>query len=180
MQSEYWEIYCYLKDPTATVFSSDALTFWPPDLSKMEQLMVPMISCFISKGYVFIWIEISSARITTPPIPPGPSGSYNQFAGPNIPIKLKFDIDDPELDRIRLGVDWGDGNLEWTGYNSSGTSLEVSHLYELPGVYEVKAMSEDEFGLQSEWSRSISVSVFPGGGVLNWLLSLLFSNLFDG
>jgi hypothetical protein len=129
--------------------------------------------------YLHIGFEFSSAEITTPPIPPGPSGSYNRFAGPYIPIKLKMKLEDPELDRLRLGLDWGDGSMEWTDYNQSGITLEVEHLYDLPGVYEVRAVAEDMFGLQSEWSSSIRVSVFPGGGVLDWLLSILFPDLFD-
>jgi hypothetical protein len=167
------------EDSTATVFSSDALIDRPPDLTKMNNFLGNRL-LYYEPGSIFaIEFYIDLVTLTSAPIPPGPSGPSNRFAGPNIPIKFKMDIDDPELEKVRLGIDWGDGNMEWTDYDSSGATLEVSHLYELPGVYEVKSMAEDEFGLQSEWSSSIHVSVFPGGGVLDWLLSILFPDLFD-
>jgi hypothetical protein len=160
-----------LYDGTANAINSLSIPLTAPVLGDW---LDNMIWIYYSDIDPRIWGEINSISLTTPPIPPGPSGLPIRFAGSYRPIKFKMDIDDPELDRIRLGLDWGDGNMEWTGYNQSGITLEVEHLYEIPGIYEVRAMAEDEFGLQSEWSNPIRVSVFPGGGIFDWLLNLLF------
>jgi hypothetical protein len=169
-----WSLYDY----TGTAFSSDALPSTPPNLADFGDTIMHL---YIYGGiippddyYYFIRIVVTGAEISAPPVPPSMGGYDNRFAGPNFPIGFKMSAEDPDLHPIRYGIDWGDGAIDWTDYIESGTLVDVNHIYSQPGVYTVKAMAEDEFGLQSPWSDTKTVRVFTGGWVLDWFINFLF------
>lgn len=67
---------------------------------------------------------------------------------------------DPNGDKIYYMFDWGDGNRsEWIGPYESGEIISVSHMWEKEGNYTVRVIAKDEYGAQSQWSDSLSVSV---------------------
>jgi hypothetical protein len=63
-------------------------------------------------------------------------------------------ISDPDGDSMYCKWDWGDGNItEWLGPYSSGQIIYASHLWILPGIYEIRAKLKDTYGLESNWSE---------------------------
>ena len=66
---------------------------------------------------------------------------------------------DPEENRIRYLVDWGDGIKEWTEYASSGTIIDISHAWNENGDYGITVESEDEYGANSTWSPTANITI---------------------
>ena len=58
-----------------------------------------------------------------------------------------FNAVDPDKDDVRYHIDWGDNTSEMTGFNQSGIYVNVSHIWDLNGVYTITAFAEDEHGL---------------------------------
>jgi len=66
---------------------------------------------------------------------------------------------DPNGDNIKYCFDWGDGSIGWSDWFSSGETASLSHKWESPGTYEVKIKARDNFGLDSDWSDSLTVEI---------------------
>jgi hypothetical protein len=68
---------------------------------------------------------------------------------------------DPDGDDIRYGWDWnGDGFVdEWTGYYSSGTHVTTTHFWIGSGFYSIKVKAEDEYGVSSDFSDVLLVTI---------------------
>jgi len=68
---------------------------------------------------------------------------------------------DPDGNKISYGWDW-DGDMtvdEWTPLYISGEIIEISHSWSQRGTYNVRVKAKDEFGLESEWSDPLVVSM---------------------
>ncbi|HEC81552.1 MAG TPA: PKD domain-containing protein [Thermoplasmatales archaeon] len=70
---------------------------------------------------------------------------------------------DPDDDIVRYGWDWdGDKEVdEWTNYYPSETTIDTSHAWTTPGVYNVQVMVEDLVGDNSSFSPPLSILVTP-------------------
>ena len=53
---------------------------------------------------------------------------------------------DPEQDRIRYYVDWGDGTEQWTDLYDSGEEISMSHIWSEKGTFTIYFECEDEYG----------------------------------
>jgi hypothetical protein len=54
---------------------------------------------------------------------------------------------DPNNHSIRYKIDWDDGTDDlWTDYYPSGVTVNVSHIWEARGNYEIQIRAQDEFG----------------------------------
>jgi hypothetical protein len=59
-------------------------------------------------------------------------------------------------DDLFFKIDWGDGsNISWIGPYPAGNYVNVSHIYNTMGFYEVSAKVKDFFGVESDWSSFI-------------------------
>jgi len=99
---------------------------------------------------------------TDPPTEPSqPNGPSNGFVG--ISYSYSTSATEPNGDNIRYGWDWdGDDTVDdWTGYHSSGSTVNADHSFPSVGNYGIKVKAEDEFGQQSGFSpvKSVSISV---------------------
>jgi len=56
---------------------------------------------------------------------------------------------DEDADMVKYYIDWGDGNSDETDYHPEGIAVEVVHIYEKEGEYNIKAIAEDKTGLMS-------------------------------
>lgn len=93
-----------------------------------------------------------------PPFPPDkPSGRI--WGKPNTPYNYSTFAVDPDGNRIRYYFDWGDGNGEWSEWKESGEIVILSHSWSRDGVYEIRVKAQDEYGLESEWSPSLNVTI---------------------
>jgi outer membrane protein assembly factor BamB len=85
-----------------------------------------------------------------------------------------IDIDN---DNISYFFDWDDGtNSGWTSFVSSGTSVNISHIWSDRGFYNVKVKVKDIWGHESEWA-SIEVSI-PKNKAINTMFFLQRFNQF--
>ena len=67
---------------------------------------------------------------------------------------------DPDGHNIMYGFDWDDGNpIEWTNLEDSGIPVEITHAWDEVGEYNISVIAEDEYGAQSAWSDSITVTI---------------------
>lgn len=66
---------------------------------------------------------------------------------------------DPNGDMIKYCFDWGDGTVSLTDWSESGEIISMNHIWETPGYFEIKVKARDEYGLDSEWSESITMHI---------------------
>ena len=91
---------------------------------------------------------------------------------------------DPDGNRIRYYFDWGDGDGTWTDYYESGKRASVLHKWEEKGIYYIRVMAQDEYGLKSEWSEPLPVTMpkkrnlFSKYCFFGFLSKLCFSEIF--
>ena len=71
---------------------------------------------------------------------------------------------DPEEDQIFYEFDWDDGNTDWLGPYESGEMMQTSHMWELPGSYEVKVRAIDIKNRVSDWSNPLTVTIGENQG----------------
>lgn len=103
-------------------------------------------------------VEAQGAAPTTPTISLA-SGS-GCVAGS--PYTVRMTATDPDGDKLRFLVDWNsDGIVDvlmpTTGYVASGTTLEASRVFALPGKKKVQVKAQDEKGLVSGWATATVV-----------------------
>ena len=66
---------------------------------------------------------------------------------------------DSEGHKLRYNIVWGDGSQKDTGYAPSGDIISREHVFSKTGVYNIRVRAQDEYGLISEWSDPLSVSM---------------------
>ena len=95
----------------------------------------------------------------TPLTPSGPDSGHV-----NLTHAFSTSATDPDGDRVQYRFDWGDGfGSPWSDLVASGTQVEITGSWWLPGNYEVKAQAKDEHGATSSWSGGHQVTIFSGG-----------------
>ena len=66
---------------------------------------------------------------------------------------------DPNGGYLKYCFDWGDNSFDWTEWIHSGNNASLNHKWEQPGEYEIKVKARDQYGLDSEWSEPLSVTI---------------------
>lgn len=102
-----------------------------------------------------------------------PNSPPNKPSTPKGPIFLKVDeigifetnaTDPNALNNVQYRFDWdssGYHNMSvYTPYVKSGENANKTHYWNHPGTYIVKAQAKDEYGVTSEWSEGLQVTVF--------------------
>jgi hypothetical protein len=90
----------------------------------------------------------------TPQKPDGPV-----LGGVDISYTYTTSATDPNGGYIKYCYDWGDGDIEWTDWYSSGQTASLAHKWDMPGDYEIKVKARDNYGLDSGWSESLIVTI---------------------
>jgi PKD repeat protein len=109
------------------------------------------------------WSESINVIIANEPnLPPNVpnvlSGPTSGFVG--IAYSYSTSGTDPNGDKIRIMISWGDGSQSEIGPVNSSEILNISHVWNTPGSYLVKAKATDEGGLSSNWSPELNMDVF--------------------
>jgi len=68
---------------------------------------------------------------------------------------------DPDNDNITYGWDW-DGDFvidEWSVWFYSGQNCSVSHIWDIPGTYNICVKAKDIHFGESEWSNPLSATI---------------------
>jgi subtilisin family serine protease len=89
------------------------------------------------------------------------------------------DVNDEQLFYL---FDWDDGNYsEWLGPYNSGETCLVSYNWSLEGNYNIRVICKDIYGLESDWSDPLKVTIPRNKKAISHLLPRLFAhftNLF--
>jgi hypothetical protein len=84
---------------------------------------------------------------------------------------------DADEDQLLYFWDWGDGETSgWIGPYNSGETCEESHKWMVKGSYLIKVKSKDKWGVESEWSDSLTIRMQKRKNVYPLLLDLLLSS----
>jgi hypothetical protein len=129
---------------------------------------------YVSAGYTYtygagnmdIWLlNIGNINNQPPNKPAKPSGPTNGKAGEE--HTYSSSTTDPDGDQIQYWFDWGNGeNSGWIGPFDSGVETSASHIWNEKGNYEIKVKAKDIYGVESEWSDPLSISM-PKNKIIN-------------
>jgi hypothetical protein len=110
-----------------------------------------------------------SMRITKisdkPNKPDKPSGPISGEIGKE--YNYTTSTNDPDGDLIKYCFDWGDNTITWTDRLESGENISLNHTWEKPGNYEIKVKARDIYGLDSEWSETLSINIMSDAPFLD-------------
>ena len=114
------------------------------------------------------WSQPKTITITEKPPQPenNPPDTPNQPTGPimgytNISYNYSTKTTDPDNDQVYYLFDWGDGtNTGWLGPYNSGATISKIHSWDKPGTYEVKARAKDTNNAESQWSQTLTVTIY--------------------
>jgi len=96
------------------------------------------------------------AQLLKPPYPNNPPNAPILSWSPD--VGLTMSTADPEGDDVFYTVIWGDGsNSDWLGPYHSGEEVTVTHTWESPGTYTVRAIAKDIYNAISDWSDPLFV-----------------------
>jgi len=101
------------------------------------------------------------SKITIDGIAAPESPTLSGISSGKVDKNYEFSIQsfDPNNDKIKYFIDWGDGtSMDWTDYKTSGSKVVVSHTYSKKGTYKIKAIVEDIDKMQSETEKIINIS----------------------
>ncbi len=83
-----------------------------------------------------------------PPVVLGATGPEEGEVG--VEYTFTFQLDDPDGDRVRARIDWGDGTSSpWTPLADTPATLELRHRFEGTGFLDVRVEARDEHGAGS-------------------------------
>jgi outer membrane protein assembly factor BamB len=78
----------------------------------------------------------------------------------NVSYEFSATATDPDGDSISIRFDWNDGDTSgWSNYFVSGETIKVSHIWQNPGTYSVKAQARDKKEAISDWSESFTITI---------------------
>jgi PKD repeat protein len=144
---------------------------------------VTLYGVHVTNETQYINVSVSSGSVTvtggsSPPVNPPPSeppvSPPSENLPPGAPVKpvgptfVEMGVVevytsvaiDPEGGRVRLRFDWGDGSLsDWSAFVDSNVSVSSSHSWGNVSSFMVRAIAQDELGLNSSWSAPLSVMV---------------------
>jgi len=114
--------------------------------------------------------------INNPPAKPSPPtgqtkgqvGTYYNFSTSTI---------DPDGDCVKFNFSWGDGKYSgWSSYSYlSGETYTISHNWSVKGNYEIKVQAEDRWGLVTDWSDPLTITMpYSHSRSIPQFLELLF------
>jgi hypothetical protein len=67
---------------------------------------------------------------------------------------------DGDNDNVSYFFDWDDGTVSgWTGFVPSGTTMNVSHIWDERGFYNVRVKAKDIWGHESNWSEPLIIFI---------------------
>lgn len=134
-----------------------------------------------------IWSPSLEVNITEPnetDLPNKPAAPLGETAGiTNMSYSYSTYATDNNGDNVQYRFDWGDGTVSnWTSLVASGSSSHRAHAWTYAGTYAVKAQARDAYGLRSNWSDPLNVSIekdSDGDGLSDRTEATLGSNSSD-
>jgi hypothetical protein len=95
---------------------------------------------------------------TEPVKPDAPTGP--ETPGKDKQVTYKATTTDPEGHQILYKFDWGDGSQsDWVGPFASGAEGSAQHKWTSKNSFEIKVKAKDEYGMETEWSDPMTITV---------------------
>ncbi|MDD5778950.1 MAG: C25 family cysteine peptidase [Candidatus Thermoplasmatota archaeon] len=99
-----------------------------------------------------------AAPSSAPYQPVPPSGPAQGRRGQ--PYSYTASTQDPEGDSLYYRFDWGDGAVgRWLGPYASGETCTAVHTWNATGSYSLRVQARDSYGVRSQWSDPLPVSM---------------------
>jgi len=116
--------------------------------------------------------------VTVPPNKPDPPyGPTNGQTGTD--YNYTATTTDPDDDELYFLFSWGDGTYSgWVGPFVSGAFGIANHKWSNMGSFEIKVRARDSYGIESEWSEPLSVTM-PKNKIINTPFMQLLQNLLQ-
>ncbi len=112
-------------------------------------------------GQKILPLTLTPALVTInePPNKPAkPSGQTNGKTGTS--YTYSSTTTDPNGDQLYYWFDWGDTtNSGWVGPYTSGSPGDASHTWTAQGSYNIQVKAKDVYGMESDWSDPLSVTI---------------------
>jgi len=99
-----------------------------------------------------------------PPNAPTITGPDRGKPGDN--IEYKFNAVDPNGDKVKYIIDWGDNTTETTALNPSGADMIVPHTWSEKSDYTIKVHAQDANGLNGP--ESTKTITMPKNRAITW------------
>lgn len=144
----------------------------------LTDMLISDTYTFTCAAYLPQNLKIRCERLNNPPGTPSlPNGESRGYHGTSYVYSTSST--DPDNDDLFYQFDWGDGMMSnWFGPHHSGTTIQASYTWEVPGSFAVKARARDASGEQSSWSTAfivemmnrmpfLPVNSFPGTAAVN-------------
>jgi hypothetical protein len=104
--------------------------------------------------------DLGMANVNHPPLTPDIPSGITQGT-PGTEYDYQTNTTDPDEDSIFFWFNWGAGTEGvWLGPYSSGDTCTASHTWINPGIYYVKVKAKDLYDGESNWSDSLSVTIY--------------------
>jgi choloylglycine hydrolase len=128
-------------------------------ISDFEKQVVIDLNEELAKGEHYIYLgSLFEPDGNQPPVKPDPP-TGNESGAPGEIIEYSIQkTSDPDGDRISYLFDWGDGAESFWLYKSRG-SIKYSHNWTEEGTYEIRVKARDQYGVESEWSDPLVISM---------------------
>lgn len=94
-----------------------------------------------------------------PSTPSKPTGSFFGFI--NTIYTYSTSSTDSPHNTVQYGWDWNNDNVvdEWTKFYDPEETCTIEHSWSTEGTYLIKVKAMDNYGFQSDWSESLSISM---------------------
>lgn len=142
----------------STIHDETDWFYWPHTIQEIypseftEEYIIGGL-CKYPKGAMIPWdvdCFITNTIINGIPTQPLINGPTEGLVG--VEYDFTFVSEDPEEDDVMYIIDWGDETTTETDYYTSGQQVVVSHIWNEPGEFEIKAKAMDIYNGDSEWS----------------------------
>lgn len=146
------------------------------DFDKFIEIRIPDI---FEQGYQnYYFIDLFSDNSTNNPNKPETlTGKISGKIGSEYTYSTIGTDNDGDL--LFYFFDWGDGtDSGWIGYYDSGEECSASHVWNEEGNFEIKVKTKDLFGLESEWSEPLVVSIPKNKSLYLFPLIFMFFEQF--
>jgi hypothetical protein len=121
---------------------------------------------------------LSLYPISNPPLKPTTPDGVNS-GKINVYYEFTTSSIDPDGNQIRYLFDWGNGNTTLTNYYPSGEIISKSYKWTREGTFNIKVKSQDEYGVWSNWSDPLAVSMPKNKSVIDFEFHEIINNLFQ-
>ncbi len=145
-----YDVYIGTSSPPPKIVSNQSDTSYDPGLLEYCTTYYWQIVAWDEHGAYTegpIWSFTTNCKPDAPDID-GPSNGK-----PRIKYEYTFVSIDPDEHDVFYYIDWDDGDSQATGFNPSGTDVNVNHTWSEEGDYTIRAKARDIHGVESNWSE---------------------------